>query len=260
VVASIASGTGTLSGTTTVAAVAGIATFTNLVITATAGNFTLTFTPTSLTPVTSSSLTIIYAIGDTGPGGGKIFYYSAGGFYCGEGFTSTGSPTRGPCHYLEAAPNTWSDGSPDPTRTWATDVTSNQTTAVTGADGTAIGTGYKNSLAIAAQTGNVAATSAAVAAHGYSGGSMNDWYLPSLDELNQMCKWARGQAWNSDATLCNDTGTINTGLGAAGFVGLFYWSSSEASALDAWGQLFDHGFYDSDRKTSTPYVRPVRAF
>ena len=58
VVASIASGTGTLSGTTTVAAVAGIATFTNLVITATAGNFTLTFTPTSLTPVTSSSLAI----------------------------------------------------------------------------------------------------------------------------------------------------------------------------------------------------------
>jgi hypothetical protein len=58
VVASIASGTGTLSGTTTVAAVAGIATFTNLVITGTAGNFTLTFTPTSLTPITSSSLAI----------------------------------------------------------------------------------------------------------------------------------------------------------------------------------------------------------
>jgi hypothetical protein len=45
VVAAIASGTGTLSGTTTVAAVAGVATFTNLVITGTAGAFTLRFTP-----------------------------------------------------------------------------------------------------------------------------------------------------------------------------------------------------------------------
>ena len=58
VVASIASGSGTLSGTSTVAAVAGIATFTNLVITGTAGAFTLTFTPTSLTPATSNNLTI----------------------------------------------------------------------------------------------------------------------------------------------------------------------------------------------------------
>jgi hypothetical protein len=58
VVASIASGSGTLSGTTTVAAVDGVATFTNLVITGTAGNFTLTFTPASLTAVTSSSFAL----------------------------------------------------------------------------------------------------------------------------------------------------------------------------------------------------------
>jgi len=58
VVVTIASGTGTLSGTTTVAAVAGVATFTNLAITGTAGAFTLTFTPTGLTPVTSASITL----------------------------------------------------------------------------------------------------------------------------------------------------------------------------------------------------------
>jgi uncharacterized repeat protein (TIGR02543 family) len=57
VVASIASGSGTLSGTTTVAAVNGIATFTNLVITGT-GNHTLTFTPTSLAAATSSSFSV----------------------------------------------------------------------------------------------------------------------------------------------------------------------------------------------------------
>jgi hypothetical protein len=58
VVATIASGTGTLSGTTTVAAVAGVATFTNLVITGTAGAFTLRFTPAGLTAATSNSLTV----------------------------------------------------------------------------------------------------------------------------------------------------------------------------------------------------------
>jgi hypothetical protein len=58
VVASIASGSGTLSGTTTVAAVNGVATFTDLVLSGTPGNFTLTFTPTSLTAATSSSFAL----------------------------------------------------------------------------------------------------------------------------------------------------------------------------------------------------------
>ena len=55
VVASIASGSGTLNGTRTVAAVGGVAAFTNLVFSGTPGNFTLRFTPTSLTAATSSS-------------------------------------------------------------------------------------------------------------------------------------------------------------------------------------------------------------
>ena len=57
VTAAIASGTGTLSGTTTVAAVNGLATFTNLVITG-AGTSTIAFTSTGLTSVTSSSITV----------------------------------------------------------------------------------------------------------------------------------------------------------------------------------------------------------
>ena len=57
VTAAIASGTGTLSGTTTVAAVNGLATFTNLVITG-AGTSTIVFTSTGLTSVTSSSITV----------------------------------------------------------------------------------------------------------------------------------------------------------------------------------------------------------
>ena len=57
VTASLASGTGTLSGTTTVAAVNGVATFTNLVITGT-GPHTLTFTSGALTAATSASFTV----------------------------------------------------------------------------------------------------------------------------------------------------------------------------------------------------------
>jgi hypothetical protein len=73
VVASIASGTGTLSGTTTIAAVNGIATFTDLVITGTAGDYTLTFTPAGLTAVTSSALTIT-----AGTATAVSHYYSTG--------------------------------------------------------------------------------------------------------------------------------------------------------------------------------------
>ncbi len=57
VVASIASGSGTLGGTTTVRAVAGVARFTNLVISGIAGIHTLRFTPTSLTSVVSGNIT-----------------------------------------------------------------------------------------------------------------------------------------------------------------------------------------------------------
>ena len=59
VTARIASGTGTLSGATTVRASSGVANFSSLRITGTAGPYTLTFFPNpALTPVTSSSFTL----------------------------------------------------------------------------------------------------------------------------------------------------------------------------------------------------------
>jgi hypothetical protein len=58
VTASLASGGGTLTGTTTVNAVGGVATFTNLVVTGTAGARTLQFTSSGLTSATSSSFTV----------------------------------------------------------------------------------------------------------------------------------------------------------------------------------------------------------
>ena len=83
VVASINTGSGTLSGTTTVNAVAGVATFTNLGISGIAGRLTLRFTPTSLTPVVSNTITV-------GPASASVLglTVSAAGAVNGEAFTT----------------------------------------------------------------------------------------------------------------------------------------------------------------------------
>jgi len=204
-----------------------------------------------------------YSIGDTGPGGGIIYYYDSAGFNCGAGFTSNGSPTSGLCHYLEVAPSGWNTGS-DPTKVWA--VSANQSADVSGIsnDSSAaynnalgIGLGYKNSDLIVAQGNDT--TTASGAARAYAGGSKNDWYLPTTAELNLLCQWDRGVA--QDVTTACTSGTINTGTGASGgFVDLYYWSSSETSAVGAWVQGFgSSGQYSGDKGSTNP-VRPVRAF
>jgi hypothetical protein len=199
----------------------------------------------------------VCTVGDIGPGGGIVFYVAPGSdtFACGPDLAAR-------CRYLEAAPNGWSGNSDDPDMTWSSP--SNRTTAVTGADETAVGSGYKNSEDIKNQSGNLAASSAAVTARAYSGGGKSDWYLPSKDELNQMCKWVRGQAWVSDATLCNGTGNMNSGAGAAGFTGV-YWSSTEVSADKALSINFLIGYTDATNVGSQKgffswQVRPIRAF
>ena len=267
VVTATVSAGGTLVGTVTATASSGVATFTGLGVNGTIGTtYTITYTVSGLTVATATvtltgttcDASFTCQVGDTGPGGGIIFYVAPAFFTQGG---ASGSMCTTNCKYLEAAPVTWAGGSVDPSRSWATNANANQTTAVNGADGTAIGTGYRNSLDIVGQTGNVSATSAAVAAREYAGGSKNDWFLPSKDELNQMCKWQRGVAWTSDATVCTG-GTINTGTGAAGFVNSdFYWSSSEHSAANAWLQSYQNGSNNvTGAKTRSSYVRPIRAF
>jgi len=240
VTATISGAGGTLIGTTTATASSGVATFTGLGIDGTNGTtYTITYTVSGLT-VATATVTLAAlscaaggpcSLGDTGPGGGKVFYIAA------SNFTSTGSTCNTTCRYLEAAPNTWSAGSSDPARSWSTGA--NQSAAVPGADGTAIGTGYRNSLAIQNQTGNVAATSAAVAARAYTGGSQTDWFLPSKEELAEL--------YSQKATV-------------GGFVAGYYWSSSVYGADVAWYQNFGSGYRIYNFKGDAYYVRPVRAF
>ena len=205
-------------------------------------------------------------MGNTGPGGGIVYYVSAG-FSCGASYSANGSPTGGLCKYLEVAPSGWNTGD-DPHKPWAgttntsIDVTgiTNETSAYNSSSG--IGLGYKNSDLIKTQNGVYHATTnnyAAGAARAYTGGSKSDWYLPTTAELNLLCQWNRGVTQNV-ATPCTG-GTLNTGTGAnGGFAADYYRSSSEISARDAWHQSFYDGPQGASPKDYAYHVRPVRAF
>ena len=264
VTATVSSG-GTLVGTVTATASSGVATFTGLGVDGTIGTtYTITYTASGLTPATATvTLTgttcdgnsFTCQVGDTGPGGGIIFYVASGTF---TQSGATGSMCSTNCKYLEAAPTTGTNKWTDAAYAWS----GNTTVEIgTTARGTAIGSGYANTQAMLVQSAT--ADKAGTIARAYGGpNSLTDWFLPSKDELNQMCKWARGITGvdlTTVTTPCSG-GAINTGSGAAGFVADYYWSSSEGSASHAWLQDFYDGFQDGDGKNYTFYVRPVRAF
>jgi hypothetical protein len=103
---------------------------------------------------------ITYAIGDTGPAGGWIFY-------------DKGSSSDG-WRYLEAAPSDQSTGAP-----WGC-----YGTLISGADGTVVGTGEQNTIDI--EAGCATAGTAADICANLSLGGYSDWFLPSKDELDLM--------------------------------------------------------------------------
>jgi hypothetical protein len=230
------------------------------------------YAQTVLTPFQADGLTNVavkmsggYKVGDIGPGGGRVFYVSTTGFNCGPSYTTTGSPYSGKCYYLETAPTTGASAWTDATYAWSGDTTTvvSNASAPETATATAIGWGYRNTLAMVLQ--NSTADKAGTISRAYRGpNNLSDWYLPAKDELNQMCKWARGQAWTSDATACNSSGTINTGSGAAGFLTSLYWSSSDYGIINYPNYVFFYNYSSGGiavgGKHLTYYVRPIRAF
>jgi len=127
-----------------------------------------------------------------------------------------------------------------------------------GPSATGVGLGKQNTLAVIAQTGNVAATSAAVEARAYRGpNNLSDWFLPSKDELNELCKYAK----NTEQAAGGET--VCTGGSAAtlrGFSNARYWSSSDPVTFAAWFHDFSSGYQTYESKNKTYLVRPVRAF
>jgi hypothetical protein len=223
-------------------------------------------------PVASCQNNGICIVGDIGPGGGIVFYVALIPFECG---TSTYTTT---CLYLEAARTLWNAGATEPTRTWAQGApikydteTVNNAGAPESATATAIGWGERNTEAIILQGNSDSATSAAALADSYAvafvgtffaGYIADDWYLPSRDELNQLCKWARGITGDdlTNLTTVCDGGDLNTGAGAAGFAPDTYWSSSEVHAYFSYLQGFHNGMQGGFYKENSFYVRPIRAF
>jgi len=196
------------------------------------------------------------AIGNTGPGGGIVFYIS-----------TTPNTAATPWKYLEVAPtNTWSGGVADPTLGWCSNTSTYVASLATGATtsssmSTLVGKGFFNTKMM---LGNCTFGAANMAAS-YNGGGKSDWFLPSMDELNQLCKWDRGLAWTSDATVCSG-GSLNSatfGASSAGLAASGYLASTESStnALKAWTQNLGTGAQLFADKTFTAYgIRPIRAF
>jgi len=197
----------------------------------------------------------VCVVGDTGPGGGIVFYVAA------SNFTSTGSDCATACRYLEAAPTDQSTGVAwttnarfcyaDGSDSGTTDCQNNSIYSNTSGQaasrtaGVGIGMGMANTNQIYARltTAGSASTSAYAAgiAWAYTNNGKSDWHLPSRDELNEL----RQQA-----------------ASVGGFAATEYWSSSEyvdryyASAQAFLGQAQ----FIQVKSVATFRVRPVRAF
>ena len=109
------------------------------------------------------------------------------------------------------------------------------------------------------------ATSAAQAAVlAYAGGATaGQWFIPSMNELNELCKYARGQTTGDLRVVCNTSGSLKTGItnDLQGFVSNYYGSSSQYSnPASVWTRLLSNGAESLRAMDAAFYVRPIRAF
>lgn len=80
------------------------------------------------------------------------------------------------------------------------------------------------------------------------GKTYGDWYLPSLDELNEMYL---------NKTIINATATANGGIN---IIDNIHWTSTEHNNTNAWGQHIGNGNQQLIPKGFTYHVRAIRAF
>ena len=172
------------------------------------------------------------SLGDTGPGGGIVFYTSV------SAFTETGATCSSNCHYLEYAPSGWYPPHSDGLVWWSSD-----STDTLGSTSTSVGSGFSNTAAMLTSSGSYTGDTYAAAyiSHQYAGtdSSAGQWFLPSVGEIGLLA--------NSSAKSLGN------------FQNLFYWSSSEYSGNSAYGENLNYpsGF---NAKQSNCLVRPIRAF
>ncbi|PKL13911.1 MAG: hypothetical protein CVV52_04005 [Spirochaetae bacterium HGW-Spirochaetae-8] len=180
-----------------------------------------------LAAATPEKVTKDYKVGDEGQAGGIVFY-DKGGYSDGWRYLEA---TMSPIDYESIF--------------WG-----RQGTAVGGTK-KGIGSGKENTAKIVAKLG-VSETYAASVCFELTtfkdGVKYDDWFLPSVDELDLMYR---------------ELSKKNIG----GFSDAYYWSSSEYSSSFVWGQYFKGGgqYFSGDgqgisSRDSAGRVRPVRAF
>ena len=197
-----------------------------------------------------------YACGDTGPGGGTIFYVSSTRFACGADMGSY-------CNYLEVAPNLWAPnsqtsckkaggtcgGSAQQTSDFAG--SGNGITLCTGPNRDSylqpsqswdlVGNGYANTISLVPFCNPSDAPNIARA---YDGGGMTDWFVPSQGELEALIDYPNRNAIGGFPPL---GGPTNRG----------YWSST--SRQKNTGVMNEEGDSQQPMKAANGF-RPVRAF
>ena len=185
----------------------------------------------------------ICAVGDTGPGGGTVFY-------AGAAFTMTGATCNTKCNYLQWAPVSWAstqsqNASFDIPGTATTDArtTIMPSNALLGTS-TSFGSGLSNTKLFvnAANSGN-SANNGAKAAQLYAANdsSAGQWFLPSQDE----------------AIALNQSPVLNRG----GFsLGYNLWTSSEDQSVFNFQILLGTGVVSRESRGNYKTIRPIRAF
>ena len=174
-----------------------------------------------------------YKVGDDGPGGGIVFYYSEKGF---DVYQADGSVKR--CNYLEVSKTEVARVSWCPCKS---DYCSINTVD-------SIGMGKMNTYKILNTkhyNETLSATNCAAKAcaeYSTTQTSKGEWFLPSKDELNILYK---------------NLGTRILALATTSS----HWSSSEDNNNIVWNQCFSAGSqYLARHKGSTRSVRAIRAF
>ena len=188
----------------------------------------------------------ICKIGNTGPGGGVVFYDAGSQQSWGR--------------YLEFAPEGWSGSKIDPKTSWCnvSDILFTNATKLPqwGFLGQTLGDGKENTDLILTRC----SSGAAVEVRAYRGGGQSDWFLPSIGELNELCKYASDQETGDLKYSCQlriwppsrEFGKTSDSN--------FYWSSSETSFNTALAQFFGSGNTNYAYKTNSYAFRPIRAF
>jgi hypothetical protein len=237
-----------LTTTTTVAATTTVRATTTTVRTTTTVAPPTTVRATTTT-VLSCALGGPCAVGNVGPGGGKIIYANPAGFACGASRTGT-------CRYLEAAVPTWYST----VNTTGCSVKqsillcswSDVSTKLAGTGNTGIGYGLQNTNLMVAQSST--AGNAAVVARSYRGGGFADWALPSTDEMVEVCKYAILPTSANSSRPCSGSVKMEMANNTA------WWTSNDTTASDAPAQSVYNSMVTSTLKTAQRSILPVRAF